>query len=113
MRRLLRDIASGSKTVGDTTTLEDFSVLAKLREQRGRNLNELPACAASARLRPAASELARRLRLAGALSPCPRVARSEAVLERAADLDLIQVAEACRWGAAEALSAVSTMLSVT
>ncbi len=32
MRRLLRDIASGSQTVGDTTTLEDFSVLAKLRE---------------------------------------------------------------------------------
>jgi acetyl-CoA synthetase len=33
MRRLLRDLASGSKTVGDTTTLEDFSVLAKLREE--------------------------------------------------------------------------------
>jgi acetyl-CoA synthetase len=32
MRRLLRDIASGSQTVGDTTTLEDLSVLAKLRE---------------------------------------------------------------------------------
>jgi len=32
MRRLLRDIAAGSQTVGDTTTLEDFSVLAKLRE---------------------------------------------------------------------------------
>jgi acetyl-CoA synthetase len=32
MRRLLRDIASGSSTMGDTTTLEDFSVLAKLRE---------------------------------------------------------------------------------
>ena len=32
MRRLLRDIAAGSLTVGDTTTLEDFSVLAKLRE---------------------------------------------------------------------------------
>jgi acetyl-CoA synthetase len=32
MRRLLRDIASGSQTVGDTTTLEDFSVLAKLRD---------------------------------------------------------------------------------
>ncbi|MFN0084767.1 MAG: acetate--CoA ligase [Blastocatellia bacterium] len=32
MRRLLRDIASGTQTVGDTTTLEDFSVLAKLRE---------------------------------------------------------------------------------
>ncbi len=35
MRRLLRDLASGSGTVGDTTTLEDFSVLAKLREERG------------------------------------------------------------------------------
>jgi acetyl-CoA synthetase len=33
MRRLLRDIASGAQTVGDTTTLEDFSVLAKLREE--------------------------------------------------------------------------------
>jgi acetyl-CoA synthetase len=32
MRRLLRDIASGKETTGDTTTLEDFSVLAKLRE---------------------------------------------------------------------------------
>jgi acetyl-CoA synthetase len=32
MRRLLRDLASGSATVGDTTTLEDFSVLARLRE---------------------------------------------------------------------------------
>ncbi|MEO8360303.1 MAG: acetate--CoA ligase [Vicinamibacteria bacterium] len=32
MRRLLRDIAAGSQTIGDTTTLEDFSVLAKLRE---------------------------------------------------------------------------------
>jgi acetyl-CoA synthetase len=33
MRRLLRDIASGSETLGDTTTLEDLSVLAKLREE--------------------------------------------------------------------------------
>ena len=32
MRRLLRDIAAGSQTVGDTTTLEDLSVLASLRE---------------------------------------------------------------------------------
>ncbi len=32
MRRLLRDIASGAAQVGDTTTLEDYSVLAKLRE---------------------------------------------------------------------------------
>jgi len=31
MRRLLRDIASGKEMVGDTTTLEDYSVLAKLR----------------------------------------------------------------------------------
>jgi acetyl-CoA synthetase len=31
MRRLLRDIASGKETVGDTTTLEDLSVIAKLR----------------------------------------------------------------------------------
>ena len=32
MRRLLRDIASGQETSGDTTTLEDFTVMAKLRE---------------------------------------------------------------------------------
>ncbi len=32
MRRLLRDIAAGKETMGDTTTLEDYSVLAKLRE---------------------------------------------------------------------------------
>jgi acetyl-CoA synthetase len=33
MRRLLRDIASGKETTGDTTTLEDYGVLAKLREE--------------------------------------------------------------------------------
>ncbi|MGO8751102.1 MAG: acetate--CoA ligase [Thermoguttaceae bacterium] len=33
MRRLLRDIAAGRHTVGDTTTLEDFSVLARLRQE--------------------------------------------------------------------------------
>ncbi len=33
MRRLLRDIAAGRESAGDTTTLEDYSVLAKLREQ--------------------------------------------------------------------------------
>jgi acetyl-CoA synthetase len=32
MRRLLRDVAAGKQQVGDTTTLEDYSVLAKLRE---------------------------------------------------------------------------------
>ncbi|CAN5136006.1 acetate--CoA ligase [soil metagenome] len=32
MRRLLRDIAAGRTNTQDTTTLEDFSVLAKLRE---------------------------------------------------------------------------------
>ena len=32
MRRLLRDIAAGKETVGDTTTLEDYTVLAKLRD---------------------------------------------------------------------------------
>jgi acetyl-CoA synthetase len=31
MRRLLRDVASGKEDVGDTSTLEDFSVLARLR----------------------------------------------------------------------------------
>lgn len=33
MRRLLRDIAAGRESAGDTTTLEDITVLAKLREQ--------------------------------------------------------------------------------
>jgi acetyl-CoA synthetase len=32
MRRLLRDVAAGREAKGDTTTLEDFSVLAKLRQ---------------------------------------------------------------------------------
>jgi acetyl-CoA synthetase len=35
MRRLLRDIAAGVETVGDTTTLEDYSVLARLRTDEG------------------------------------------------------------------------------
>jgi acetyl-CoA synthetase len=34
MRRLLKDVASGAEQVGDTTTLEDYSVLAKLREEQ-------------------------------------------------------------------------------
>ncbi|MCA9155860.1 MAG: acetyl-coenzyme A synthetase, partial [Planctomycetales bacterium] len=33
MRRLLRDIAEGKEQVGDTTTLEDYTVLAKLRTE--------------------------------------------------------------------------------
>ncbi len=33
MRRLLRDIAAGNEVSGDKSTLEDFSVLAKLREE--------------------------------------------------------------------------------
>jgi acetyl-CoA synthetase len=32
MRRLLRDLAAGKESIGDTTTLEDYSVLARLRE---------------------------------------------------------------------------------
>jgi len=31
MRRLLKDVAAGRESTGDTSTLEDFSVLAKLR----------------------------------------------------------------------------------
>jgi acetyl-CoA synthetase len=31
MRRLLKEVAAGSDSKGDTTTLEDLSVLAKLR----------------------------------------------------------------------------------
>jgi acetyl-CoA synthetase len=33
MRRLLRELATGGEIKGDVTTLEDFSVLAKLKEQ--------------------------------------------------------------------------------
>ncbi|MER3416956.1 MAG: hypothetical protein C4297_12190 [Gemmataceae bacterium] len=33
MRRLLRDIAAGRQSTGDITTLEDYSVLAHLREE--------------------------------------------------------------------------------
>ena len=36
MRRLLRDIASGEEVAGDTSTLEDYSVLASLRESEER-----------------------------------------------------------------------------
>ena len=32
MRRLLRDIAAGKEDIGDTSTLEDYSVVAKLRD---------------------------------------------------------------------------------
>ena len=32
MRRLLRELAASGKVAGDTTTLEDFSVLEKLRD---------------------------------------------------------------------------------
>jgi acetyl-CoA synthetase len=33
MRRLLKDVAAGRESTGDTSTLEDFSVLAKLRAE--------------------------------------------------------------------------------
>ena len=33
MRRLLKELAAGGEIKGDTTTLEDFTVLAKLKEQ--------------------------------------------------------------------------------
>jgi acetyl-CoA synthetase len=32
MRRLLRELATGGEILGDTSTLEDFSVIARLRE---------------------------------------------------------------------------------
>jgi len=35
MRRLLRDVASGSDSKGDTTTLEDASILSRLAAERG------------------------------------------------------------------------------
>ena len=34
MRRLLRDIAAGKESIGDTSTLEDYSVLASLRSDQ-------------------------------------------------------------------------------
>ena len=34
MRRLLRDVAAGVESTGDTTTLEDLSVMARLRGRR-------------------------------------------------------------------------------
>jgi len=33
MRRLLRELATTGNVEGDTTTLEDFGVIAKLQEQ--------------------------------------------------------------------------------
>ena len=33
MRRLLKQVASGGAVSGDITTLEDFTVLAKLRQE--------------------------------------------------------------------------------
>ena len=33
MRRLLKEIATGGEVKGDTTTLEDFSVIARLKEK--------------------------------------------------------------------------------
>ena len=33
MRRLLRELASSGEVKGDTTTLEDFGVIAKLQEE--------------------------------------------------------------------------------
>ena len=33
MRRLLRDIAAGRESTSDTSTLEDYTVLAKLRAE--------------------------------------------------------------------------------
>ncbi len=33
MRRLLRDIAAGRESTGDTTTIEDYGILARLREE--------------------------------------------------------------------------------
>jgi acetyl-CoA synthetase len=33
MRRLLKDVAAGRESQGDTSTLEDYSVLARLREE--------------------------------------------------------------------------------
>jgi acetyl-CoA synthetase len=37
MRRLLRDIAAGTDSDQDVTTLEDFSVIARLRQSAGES----------------------------------------------------------------------------
>jgi acetyl-CoA synthetase len=37
MRRLLRDVAAGSESKGDTTTLEDASILTRLAAERGHD----------------------------------------------------------------------------
>ena len=42
MRRLLRDIAAGEESVGDTTTLEDYSVMAALRDSESQTDREPP-----------------------------------------------------------------------
>ena len=50
MRRLLKEIAGGGQVTGDTTTLEDFNVLAKLKgveESRGKSGTASKKCAAS------------------------------------------------------------------
>jgi acetyl-CoA synthetase len=39
MRRLLRESATDGEVSGDTTTLEDFHVIAKLRESDGAEAN--------------------------------------------------------------------------
>jgi acetyl-CoA synthetase len=33
MRRLLKDVAAGRESTGDTSTLEDLTVMAKLRQE--------------------------------------------------------------------------------
>jgi acetyl-CoA synthetase len=33
MRRLLKDVAAGRESTGDTSTLEDLNVMAKLRKE--------------------------------------------------------------------------------
>jgi len=38
MRKLLRELAAGNKIASDTTTLEDFSVLEKLRQMRNNQV---------------------------------------------------------------------------
>lgn len=44
MRRLLREIAANGSVIGDTTTLEDFSVLEKLRAgEEEQNVNAVAA----------------------------------------------------------------------
>ena len=67
MRRLLKELASGGEVKGDTTTLEDFSVLAKLKERTKDKWRNAEICKSKSETNSKfeAQNLKRRLILAG------------------------------------------------